>query len=238
MTSRNKRPVGDLGPGEFRELGYRTVDLIADYYETIEDRPVYVQADPEDIGAAFDEPLPEDGEAPEAILDAVEEFVIPYATHNPSPRYFGFVEKDGEFLCAALVRAGLGRVFGFATELPDGTPEARYWAHLRRLEREARVEGLGGWGVREAARARDARPPFPEVAPGTYVLARAATVFAAEPPHARMGLLRGGSRVEVLEAASPVRVRIRFPLDGEVVEALLARADIEAAHAVETPADD
>ncbi|MFC7231667.1 hypothetical protein ACFQMM_10020 [Saliphagus sp. GCM10025308] len=89
------RPVGDLDPDEFRAIGYRTVDLIADYYERIDDRPVYVQADPEEVVAAFDEPLPEHGEDPERILDAVEESVIPYATHNPSPRYFGFVMGSG-----------------------------------------------------------------------------------------------------------------------------------------------
>ena len=95
MVAQDKPPMDDLGPDEFRELGYRTVDLIADYNEHIGEFPVYVQADPEQVAAAFEEPLPEDGEDPDAILDTVEESVIPYATHNPSPRYFGFVMGSG-----------------------------------------------------------------------------------------------------------------------------------------------
>ena len=95
MTTQDEPPVDDLDPDEFRELGYRTVDLIADYNETIEEIPVYVQADPEQIAVAFEETLPEEGEDPEAILDTVEESVIPYATHNSSPRYFGFVMGSG-----------------------------------------------------------------------------------------------------------------------------------------------
>lgn len=95
MATHDNPPVSDLSSEEFRELGYRTVDLIADYNEGIDERPVYVQADPEQVAAAFDEALPEDGVEPAAILDAVEESVIPYATHNPSPRYFGFVMGSG-----------------------------------------------------------------------------------------------------------------------------------------------
>ena len=95
MSTRDQPPVDELDPDEFRELGYRTVDLIADYHETIDERPVYVQADPDEIVAAFEAPLPEAGEDPHAILDAVESAVTPYATHNASPRYFGFVMGSG-----------------------------------------------------------------------------------------------------------------------------------------------
>lgn len=95
MATQDKPTANGLDPDEFRELGYRTVDLIADYNEDIEELPVYVQADPKQVAAAFDDDLPEKGEDPDAILDAVEESVIPYATHNPSPRYFGFVMGSG-----------------------------------------------------------------------------------------------------------------------------------------------
>ncbi|WP_312911616.1 pyridoxal phosphate-dependent decarboxylase family protein [Natronosalvus caseinilyticus] len=117
------RPVGDLDHDEFRAIGYRTVDLIADYYERIDDRLVYVQADPEDVVAAFDEPLPERGEDPERILDAVEESVIPYATHNPSPRYFGFVMGSGTPLAplADAIAATVNMNVGGWHPAPSGT---------------------------------------------------------------------------------------------------------------------
>ncbi len=110
-----------------RELGYRTVDLIADYYESIDDRSVYVQADPEDIIAAFEESLPEEGEDPELILDPVEEFVTPYATHNLSPWYFGVVMGSGTPLAplADAIAATVNMNTGGWHLAPSGTEVER-----------------------------------------------------------------------------------------------------------------
>ena len=96
MASTPLAPTDDLDPDAFRELGYRTVDVIADYYASLDDRDVCVQADPETVVDAFDEPLPETGDAPDRILDRIEDDVLPYATHNPSPRFFGFVMGGGQ----------------------------------------------------------------------------------------------------------------------------------------------
>lgn len=127
MVSPIEPPDTELDTDEFRELGYRTVDLIADYYEQIEDRPVYLQADPEDVVAAFEEPLPEEGQDPERILDAVEECVIPYATHNPSPRYFGFVMGSGTPLAplADAIAATVNMNTGGWHPAPSGTEVER-----------------------------------------------------------------------------------------------------------------
>ena len=123
MASQGESPATDLTADEFRELGYRTVDLIADYYESVEDRPVYRQAEPEDVVEAFDESIPEEGTEPETIIDAVEEFVIPYATHNPSPRYFGFVMGSGTPLAplADAIAATVNMNTGGWHPAPSGT---------------------------------------------------------------------------------------------------------------------
>ncbi len=64
-------------------------------------------------------------------------------------RYFAMVQSsDGRFLCEALVAAGLARVYGAGTDLPDGTPEARHWVRLRAAERRAKEAGTGGWSER------------------------------------------------------------------------------------------
>ncbi|WP_440009154.1 pyridoxal phosphate-dependent decarboxylase family protein [Halomicrococcus sp. SG-WS-1] len=123
MATHGKPSDNDFDSDQFRELGYRTIDLIADYYEGIDDRSVYVQANPEDIVAAFDESLPEEGTDPELILDAVEEFVIPYATHNPSARYFGFVMGSGTPLAplADAIAATVNMNTGGWHPAPSGT---------------------------------------------------------------------------------------------------------------------
>lgn len=127
MATQDEPTVGDIDADEFRELGYRTVDLIAEYYERIDDRPVYVQAEPGDIVDAFDEPLPEHGTDPKSLLDAVEESVIPYATHNPSPRYFGFVMGSGTPLAplADAIAATVNMNVGGWHPAPSGTEVER-----------------------------------------------------------------------------------------------------------------
>jgi glutamate/tyrosine decarboxylase-like PLP-dependent enzyme len=95
---------GELPPDHIRTVGYRVVDLVADYYDGLDDRPVYLQADPDAVVDTFDEPLPETGTDPDTVLDAIERDVIGYATHNPSPRFFGFV-MGGGLPFAALVES-------------------------------------------------------------------------------------------------------------------------------------
>jgi len=60
-------------------------------------------------------------------------------------RSFGWVEVNGRGLDEALVEAGLARIYGKGTDLPDGTPEDRHWTRLRAAERRARKARVGGW---------------------------------------------------------------------------------------------
>ncbi len=123
MASPDELSVGEFDPDAFREVGYRTIDLIAEYYDTIDERPVYVQADPDDVVDTFDESLPEEGEHPSSILDTVENEVIPKATHNPSPRYFGFVMGSGTPLSplADAIAATVNMNIGGWHPAPSGT---------------------------------------------------------------------------------------------------------------------
>ena len=94
----------DLTPQEFRELGYRVVDMIADYYRSIDERPVFPAQSSAQIAEHFDEPLPQTGQDPHTILDEWTEKVLPHATHLGSPRYFGYVNGSGTMM-ATLAEA-------------------------------------------------------------------------------------------------------------------------------------
>lgn len=54
MVHPDDSTIADLDRDTFRELGYRTVDLIADYTAELDDHPVYPAADPADIEVVFD----------------------------------------------------------------------------------------------------------------------------------------------------------------------------------------
>lgn len=88
----------DLGSDEFRELGYRAVDMIADYFEGIRDYPVFPGKAQSEIETEFVEELPESGQDPAAILDEWTDRVLPNATHLGSPRYFGYVNGSGTMM--------------------------------------------------------------------------------------------------------------------------------------------
>jgi aromatic-L-amino-acid/L-tryptophan decarboxylase len=98
----------DLSPEEFRRLGYRAIDMIADRLAQIDDLPVrqpVPQALREHLMHA---PLPETGTAADTLLDAVAADILPYPMGNASPRFFAWVNSPpaplgilGELLAAA-----------------------------------------------------------------------------------------------------------------------------------------
>ncbi|WP_058827689.1 aspartate aminotransferase family protein [Haloferax sp. Q22] len=94
VTAVDSHPA-DFDPDEFRDLGYRTVDIIAEYFEQVDELPVFPAKPQSVIEAMFDEPLPETGQRPHEILDEWPERILPNSTHVGSPRYFGYVMGSG-----------------------------------------------------------------------------------------------------------------------------------------------
>lgn len=93
-----------MPPEEFRRLGYRVIDMIAGYYDALDDLPVFPARSSADIAVCFNEPLPQEGQPASAILDEWSEKVLPNSTHIGSPRYFGFVMGSGAMI-ATLAEA-------------------------------------------------------------------------------------------------------------------------------------
>lgn len=80
-----------MDPQEFREVGHRVVDLLADYLSGIETRALFPDVEPRTLWDLFAEPLPMDGEPPNEVIDEVIEKVLPYSTHVGHPGYFGLI---------------------------------------------------------------------------------------------------------------------------------------------------
>lgn len=88
----------DLPPEDFRTLGYHVVDMIADHLRTINDVRVFPESTADEVAAVFDEPVPDQGQAPRAVVNAFTEQILPHTTHLGSPRYFAFVNGSGTMM--------------------------------------------------------------------------------------------------------------------------------------------
>ena len=96
----------DWGP--VRDLGRQMVDDMVHYLETVRERPVW-QTVPADIRAGLDEPLPREGQPLEAVYDQFRAQVLPYATGNIHPRFWGWVMGTGSAtaMLAEMLAAGM-----------------------------------------------------------------------------------------------------------------------------------
>ena len=98
-----------MNVGEFREVGHRVVDLLAEYLEQIEEKPVFPNVQPKTLTQFFAEPLPQNPTAPEELLAELEEKLLPYCTNVGHPGYMGLITPSpnpigiiADFICSAL----------------------------------------------------------------------------------------------------------------------------------------
>ena len=82
-----------MEPEEFRALGYRAVDLAANYLAGMRDRPVFTPMTPDERSMLLEAEFPETGIAPAAILDRFAAEILPRPMGNGHPRFFGWVNS-------------------------------------------------------------------------------------------------------------------------------------------------
>jgi aromatic-L-amino-acid/L-tryptophan decarboxylase len=101
-----------MSPEQFRALGHRLIDWIADYHATHENRPVAPEIRPGALLSRLDEHPPEDP-ADDAewdqILTDLSELIVPGLMHWQSPNFFGYFpcNHSAPGILAELVSAGL-----------------------------------------------------------------------------------------------------------------------------------
>src|SRR5260370_6846400 len=91
-----------------RQLGYKLVDRINQYFSSLDDRPVQLPLEKRTFGELHDR-MPEIGENAEAVLDEICRELIEKGFHVPSANYFGLMNPTpaymavlAEMLVAAL----------------------------------------------------------------------------------------------------------------------------------------
>ena len=88
----------ELSPDEMRSLGYRVVDLLVDHFAEGAEDGTGRSPDRDEMEERLREDLPEAGEDPHAVLDQVEEDVMPNTMRVDHPRFFGFVPGPNNFI--------------------------------------------------------------------------------------------------------------------------------------------
>ena len=99
-----------MTPEEFRRLGHRVIDRIADYRAHIAQYPVMAQCAPGDIKAALPADPPDAPESFDVILADLDRVVIPGLSHWQHPSFFGYFPSNGELasVLGDYVSTGLG----------------------------------------------------------------------------------------------------------------------------------
>ena len=85
-----------MTPEEFRRLGHRIVDWVADYRERVASLPVMSRVAPGDIKAQLPQGPPTEPEPFEAVLRDLDRVILPGLSHWQHPRFFGYFPSNGE----------------------------------------------------------------------------------------------------------------------------------------------
>jgi aromatic-L-amino-acid/L-tryptophan decarboxylase len=119
--------LGDMAPEDFRAHGHRVVDWIADYLEGVGELPVLSRVAPGEVRGRLPDRPPAEPEPVAAMLDDLDEVVLPGITHWNHPAFHAYFAITGsgpgilgEALAAAFnVNGMLWRTSPSATELEE-----------------------------------------------------------------------------------------------------------------------
>ncbi|MDZ7843036.1 MAG: aspartate aminotransferase family protein [Gammaproteobacteria bacterium] len=137
MNSENTRPGIELDEernapiamdgDSFRRAGHVLVDSIADFLQSLPERPVTPDESPETIRELIggDAPMPEEGADSQALLERAAELLYEHSLFNGHPRFFGYVTSSpapigmlGDLLAAAVnPNVGAWRISPMASEI-------------------------------------------------------------------------------------------------------------------------
>ena len=106
----NRKAPLDMDPEEFRQLGHRIVDRLADFLKNLAQRPVTLGAPPKEIRSLLgDKALPRLGVPEKTLLEEATDLLLDHSLFNGHPRFWGYITSSaapigalGDLLAAAV----------------------------------------------------------------------------------------------------------------------------------------
>ncbi|MDD9880667.1 MAG: aminotransferase class V-fold PLP-dependent enzyme [Candidatus Marinimicrobia bacterium] len=105
----NKDSKLHMTTDEFRKQGHAVINWIADYYEKIEEYPVFPKVQPGDIRSSLPKQAPEEGKSYDKIMNDMD-LIMPGITHWQSPNFHAYFPcaTSGPAIFGDLISTGLG----------------------------------------------------------------------------------------------------------------------------------
>jgi glutamate/tyrosine decarboxylase-like PLP-dependent enzyme len=115
-SGRDERAALDMSGAEFRAMGHRLVDQIAEFYDSLRERAVTRGETPDAVRDLVGRgALPVDGAPARELLDSIVPLLCDHSLHNGHPRFMGYITSSAAplgalaDLLAAAVNPNVGK---------------------------------------------------------------------------------------------------------------------------------
>jgi len=99
MSDNNTKNL-DLSKIEMKKYGYKIVDILAEHFDSINDKKVVAHGNRKEMDNLFHEAIPYKSSPAEEVLDHITKDVFPHVNLPSHPKFYSFVPSPSNFISA------------------------------------------------------------------------------------------------------------------------------------------